>query len=108
MRPTHVFAMHSARITLFARPNCSLCTTAKAVLSNLGKRRSFEYDEIDIMATGQHQWKNIYEFDTPVIHVQRIFHTYAKPNIVTEARKLMHRFTEEEVEALVDEAEGSS
>ena len=40
------------------------------------------------------------------VHVQRVFHTYSKPNIVTEARKLMHRFTEEEVEVLIDEAEG--
>ena len=41
------------------------------------------------------------------VHVQRVFHTYSKPDIVTEARKLMHRFTEDEVEALLDEAEGN-
>ena len=40
--------------------------------------------------------------------MQRVFHTYSKPDIVTEARKLMHRFKEEEVEALIDEAEGHS
>jgi hypothetical protein len=38
--------------------------------------------------------------------VQRIFHTYSKPDIAAEARKLMHRFSEKEVEALIDEAEG--
>ena len=42
------------------------------------------------------------------VHVQRIFHTYSKPNIATEARKLMHRFDEGQVEELIDEAEGHS
>lgn len=40
------------------------------------------------------------------LHVQRVFHTYSKPNIATEARKLMHRFTGDQVELLIDEAEG--
>jgi len=61
-----------------------------------------------VMAEGQKQWKDMYEFDVPVVHVQRVFHTYSKPDIVTEARKLMHRFKEEEVEALIGEAEGHS
>ena len=42
------------------------------------------------------------------VHVQRIFHTYSKPNIATEARKLMHRFDEGQVEELIEEAEGHS
>jgi len=37
-----------------------------------------------------------------------VFHTYSKPDIATEARKLMHRFDEEQVEKLIDEAEGHS
>ena len=40
--------------------------------------------------------------------MQRVFHTYSKPDIATEPRKLMHRFDEAEVEALIDEAEGNS
>lgn len=40
--------------------------------------------------------------------MQRVHHTYSKPDIATEARKLMHRFTEGQVEALIDEAEGHS
>lgn len=42
------------------------------------------------------------------VHVQRIFHTYSKPNIATEARILMHRFDEGQIEKLIDEAEGYS
>ena len=106
MRVSKSFLQHSARITLFTRANCSLCSTAKSVLSALQKKRSFEYNEVDVMATEQQRWKDLYEFDTPVVHVQRVFHTYSKPDIATEARKLMHRFSEEEVEALIDEAEG--
>ena len=58
------------------------------------------------MSEGQQQWKDLYEFDTPVLHVERVMHTYAKPDIVTQARKLMHRFSERQVEELLDEAEG--
>ncbi len=76
------------------------------------------------MRPGQEQWKLAYEFDVPVVstpdstmrkrhlsmnnkvHVQRVFHTYSKPDIATEARKLMHRITEGQVEGLIDEAEG--
>jgi len=67
MKPTLGLYMHSARITLFTRANCSLCSTAKSVISNLGKKRSFEYNEVDVMAAGQQQWKDLYEFDTPVV-----------------------------------------
>ncbi|MCJ1475714.1 hypothetical protein MMC13_004377 [Lambiella insularis] len=105
MRPTLSVLQHSARVTLFTRANCSLCASAKAVLASLEKRRSFEYKEVDVMAEGNEVGKE-YEFDVPVVHVQRVFHTYSKPDIATEARKLMHRFREEEVEALLDEAEG--
>ena len=108
MRASQLLLQHSARITLFTRANCSLCATAKSVLSALQKKRSFEYNEVDVMSTDQKRWKDLYEFDTPVLHVQRVFHTYSKPDIATEARKLMHRFSEEEVVALIDEAEGHS
>lgn len=57
------------------------------------------------MAQGQEKWKDVYEFDTPVLHVQRVSYTYSKPDIVSEAKKLMHRFSAEEVEKLIDEAE---
>lgn len=126
MRLSGKLLQHTARITLFTRANCSLCDTAKSVLAGLGKKRSFDYHEVDVMASGQQQWKLAYEFDTPVVsvashrchncnadqskkvHVQRIFHTYSKPDIATEARNLMHRFTEDQVEELIDEAEGHS
>lgn len=126
MRPSVRLLQHTARITLFTRQQCSLCDNAKAVLTKLGKKRSFDYHEIDVMRPGQEQWKLAYEFDAPVVstpdlktrkrylsihhkvHVQRVFHTYSKPDIATEARKLMHRFTEEQVQALIDEAEGHS
>ena len=67
MKASSRLLQHSARLTLFTRANCSLCDCAKSVLSSLGKRRSFEFNEVDVMATGQKQWKDIYEFDTPVV-----------------------------------------
>lgn len=56
-------------MTLFIRQNCSLCTDAKDVMSKVWDRRPFEYTEIDVMAAGQTKWKNLYEFDTPVVRL---------------------------------------
>lgn len=105
MRVSGALRMHSARLTLFTRSKCSLCDTAKANIAKVQKKRPIDYTEIDVMAKGQADWKNLYEFDTPVLHVQRVFYTYSKPDIVSEAKKLMHRFSSEEIEKLVDEAE---
>lgn len=59
----------SLRMTLFVRQNCSLCTDAKDVMSKVWDRRPFEYTEIDVMAPNQTKWKNLYEFDTPVVRL---------------------------------------
>ena len=105
MRATRSLRMYSAHLTLFTRANCGLCDVAKERLSEVQRRRTVDYTEIDIMADGQKQWRDCYEFDVPVLHVERVFHTYSKPNIKTEAQKLMHRFSVEDVEKLIDEAE---
>lgn len=97
--------MHSARLTLFTRANCSLCEAAKTSIAVVQQKRPVDYTEIDVMAQGQQSWRDLYEFDTPVLHVQRVSYTYSKPDIVSEAKKLMHRFSAEEVERLVEEAE---
>lgn len=73
MRPTARLLQHTARVTLFTRKNCGLCDTAKSVLHSLGKKRSFEYNEIDVMAPEQEQWKNAYEFDVPVVGIHSSF-----------------------------------
>lgn len=67
MKPTARLLQHTARITLFTRKNCGLCDVAKSVLNNVAKTRSFEYDEIDVMAPGKREWKDAYEFDVPVV-----------------------------------------
>lgn len=105
MRATAVLRMYSARLTLFTKNECGLCDTAKARLVQVRKRRTVEYNEVDIMKEENKRWFNMYAFDVPVLHVARVMHTYSKPDIVCEERKLMHRFTEEQVEALIDEAE---
>ena len=70
MRPTSRLLQHSARLTLFTRSNCSLCETAKATVSKLRAKRTFEYSEIDVMASGQDGWRKMYEFDTPVVRCE--------------------------------------
>lgn len=105
MRPTQVLRMYSARLTLFTKSDCGLCDTAKMRLQNVLKKRPLEYNEVDIMAKENKKWFDTYGFDVPVLHVNRVFYTYSKPDIVSQEKKLMHRFSEQEVEALIDEAE---
>ena len=105
MRLTPILRMYSARLTLFTKSDCGLCDTAKTRLAAVQKRRTVEYNEVDVMDKANEKWFNAYAFDVPVLHVSRVFHTYSKPDIVSKEMKLMHRFTEKEVEDLIDEAE---
>jgi hypothetical protein len=89
----------AALLTLFTRAQCGLCDTAKLTVSKLHQRRPFDYKEVDIMAPENTQWKDVYEFDVPVLHVQSPQRTTQEP------RKLFHRFTEQEVEQVIDQAE---
>ncbi|KAF2796248.1 glutaredoxin domain protein [Melanomma pulvis-pyrius CBS 109.77] len=91
------------RITLFTRTPCSLCDTAKNVIGNVKTKRPFAYNEINVMESGQEKWKAIYEFDTPVIHVEKS--GAEEKETKSSALKLMHRFKEEDVVRLMDEAE---
>lgn len=93
-----------ARLTLFTRAGCGLCDTAKLAVFQVAKRRPFEYVEKDIMQSGNQQWKDVYEFDVPVLHAQSV-EQGPKEADLSDARKLFHRWTEQEVEQLVDDAE---
>lgn len=73
MRQTAQLLQHTARLTLFTRPNCSLCDSAKTVLQIVAKKRSFDFNEIDIMLPGQNEYKGLYEFDTPVVRALLLF-----------------------------------
>ncbi|KAH9870743.1 hypothetical protein IAQ61_006221 [Plenodomus lingam] len=55
------------RIIFFTRSPCGLCDTAKAVVQSVQAKRPLEYKEINVMDPGQEEWKNLYEFDTPVV-----------------------------------------
>ncbi|KAF7126219.1 hypothetical protein CNMCM5793_002714 [Aspergillus hiratsukae] len=99
MLPTRAL-FSKARVTLFTRAGCGLCDTAKHAVTQLHKRRPFDYSELDIMAPENKSWKDVYEFDVPVLHVQS-----ALKDQLSDPKKLFHRFTEQEVENLVEEAE---
>ncbi|KAJ5587624.1 uncharacterized protein N7459_003389 [Penicillium hispanicum] len=104
MLPTRIL-FGQARVTLFTRAGCGLCDTAKHTVVQLNNRRPFEYVETDIMAPGNKQWKEVYDFDVPVLHVQSVENGLPRQAELSDARKLFHRWTEQEVERLVDEAE---
>ena len=52
------------KLTLFTRPNCSLCQNAKLVVRDVSTVRHFEYNDVDVMKSSA--WK-VYEFDVPVV-----------------------------------------
>lgn len=57
------------------------------------------------MDAGNKEWRNVYDFDVPVLHVQSVKDDLPKEADLSDTRKLFHRWTEQEVEQLVDEAE---
>lgn len=75
MRST-VRLLQACRITLFTRANCSLCTDAKVTLSKVWDVRHFVYREVDVMAADQEAWKDLYEFDTPVVSIRLAAHLF--------------------------------
>lgn len=75
MRLSRVLCEQAVRVTLFTRPNCSLCTTAKGVLEDVKRQKDFDYHELDVMLPQNIQWKNVYEFDTPVVSRSYVFPT---------------------------------
>ncbi|KAI0186061.1 hypothetical protein EV127DRAFT_188912 [Xylaria flabelliformis] len=96
----------ACRITLFTRQNCGLCSDARSVLSDVWDTRPFQFKEVDIVKseTGR-QWRDLYDFDVPVIHISKSSAPEEQPQSVSEAVRLMHRFTAEQVQAKMDQVE---
>lgn len=71
MRPSVTCLIN--KITLFTRPNCGLCENAKLTIQSLQYKHKvpFEYNEVDITEASNKQWKDIYDFDVPVVHVMK-------------------------------------
>ncbi|KAI5295382.1 hypothetical protein KEM56_005647, partial [Ascosphaera pollenicola] len=55
----------------------------------------FTYSEINITDPGQQHWRDCYEFDVPVLHVDA--DGLEKQNQKQKQKKLFHRWSEEEV-----------
>ncbi|KAI9677004.1 MAG: hypothetical protein M1817_006843 [Caeruleum heppii] len=102
MRASAALMQHFCRITLFTRANCSLCDNAKQVLSRVRQKQPFDLDEVDVMGHDQERWRDLYEYDTPVVHVHDAEQGRANPADAPKALKLMHRFSEEDVQRLIE------
>lgn len=63
--------LQACRITLFTRENCGLCVQAKSVLSDVWDKRPFDYKEVDIVKPEAQAWKDLYDFDVPVVRKKR-------------------------------------
>ncbi|KAJ3568097.1 hypothetical protein NPX13_g6540 [Xylaria arbuscula] len=108
MHPT-TRLFQACRITLFTRENCGLCSTARSVLSDVWDTRPFQFREVDIVKSeAGPQWRELYDFDVPVIHISKSSAPEEEPQSVSKAVRLMHRFTVDQVTAKMDEVEKTS
>lgn len=69
MRATSRLLQLPCRITLFTREHCGLCVSARSVLSEVWDSRPFVYKEVDIVKPAAQQWKDLYDFDVPVVRI---------------------------------------
>ncbi len=58
---------HACRVTVFSRDNCGLCTQAKSVLTDVWDKRPFAYKEVNLAKPESEAWRNLYDFDIPVV-----------------------------------------
>lgn len=65
--------MQQCRITLFTRKNCGLCDAARSVLSDVWDTRPFAFKEVDIVKPETQSWKDLYDFDVPVVWSLQFF-----------------------------------
>lgn len=59
--------LQSCRITFFSRKTCGLCDQARSVLSDVWDARPFQFNEVDIMKPEAKGWRDLYDFDVPVV-----------------------------------------
>uniref|UniRef100_A0A381LHQ9 Glutaredoxin-like protein n=1 Tax=Blumeria graminis f. sp. tritici 96224 TaxID=1268274 RepID=A0A381LHQ9_BLUGR len=101
-------SFHNIRITLFTRVNCSLCVDAKKTLADVQKIRPFEYREINVMDPESLGWRDIYEFDVPVVSISASSQGEECTKLSSHAQKLMHRFKPQDVVAKMNLVEAKS
>ncbi|KND90277.1 Glutaredoxin-like protein [Tolypocladium ophioglossoides CBS 100239] len=99
--------LQACRVTFFTRENCGLCTQAKGVLSDVWDERPFVYREVNLAQPESKSWRELYDFDIPVIHISKAEAKDEDVGMAGKAVKLMHRFTPEQVEAKMDQVEES-
>ncbi|KAJ4295882.1 hypothetical protein N0V88_004584 [Collariella sp. IMI 366227] len=95
----------SCRITFFTRETCGLCTQAKSVLSDVWDKKPFAYKEVNIVKPESKAWRDLYDFDVPVIHISKTQAPEEDPKLSSKAVKLMHRFTVNEVISKMESVE---
>src|SRR5690349_15338398 len=61
--------LQSCRITFFTRSTCGLCAQARSVLSDVWDKRPFAFREVDIVKPESKGWRDLYDFDVPVVNL---------------------------------------
>ena len=57
------------KLTFFTKPDCELCEAAWFVVRKVADQIGAELERVDISATGQEHWYDLYRHDIPVVHL---------------------------------------
>ena len=94
--------------TLYKRPGCGLCDKMLILTRTNQKANRFQLQEIDIMKPENKSWKDCYEYDVPVLHVQKYLpvENTSDKKVLSEAMKLWHTWTDDELEEVIKQVQG--
>lgn len=74
---------------MFTRENCGLCTQAKSVLSDVWDTRPFEFKEVDIVKPEAKRWKDLYDFDVPVVSFPHSLAVEGRESLMNASARFM-------------------
>lgn len=80
-------------VTLFTKPQCSLCDTAKFLIQRAKVQVSFDFQSCDISAQGNEALFEKYKYDIPVVHldgVEVFRHHISETDLISLIRNSQH------------------
>lgn len=59
-------------VTLFTKPDCTLCVPVKFIIRKTQHANDFDYQEVNIDDEEQKEWFDLYKYDIPVVHIDGV------------------------------------
>ncbi|KAL3231185.1 Uncharacterized protein RNJ44_00824 [Nakaseomyces bracarensis] len=92
----YFYSTPRVKLTFFSKPQCGLCEQAKEIIDDVLEEQDFKEDKVSMEIVNINQlnnkkWWELYCFDIPVLHVEKI----GDP---TSLFKIFHRIEEDVLE----------